>query len=282
MAMPKSVITFLTDFGLTDTYVGEMKGVVMGIAPDTALVDLTHNVPPQAIAEGAFLLGAAYTAFPKGTIHVAVVDPSVGTERRALLLVSTEYCFVGPDNGLFSYVIRDGYRGARTQARKGLARVPPGWQAFHLNDPRYHRPSVSGTFHGRDIFAPAAAHLAAGVPPKEMGEPIEWLVYSQPLVAKREGDTVRGEVAHVDCFGNLVTCIPEGMLPPGTVQVEAGGAIIHGLSRTYQDGPRVLALIGSRGTLEVSIRDGNASKELGVGTGVIVTVKPDARQQRAI
>ncbi len=153
------IVTLTTDFGTRDSYVAEMKGVILGIAPDVQLVDVTHEVAPQQVAEGALALAAAAPCFPPGTVHLAVVDPGVGTPRRGLVVVAGDQCFVGPDNGLFT-----------------AALSTPGWQAFELTAPEYRRPTVSATFHGRDIFAPAAAHLARGLEPAHgLAPPRAWV-----------------------------------------------------------------------------------------------------------
>ncbi|HEU4758499.1 MAG TPA: SAM-dependent chlorinase/fluorinase, partial [Dehalococcoidia bacterium] len=162
------LITLTTDFGLADAYVGEVKGVIHSIAPAATIVDISHEVPPQAIEEGAFVLAAAWRYFPVGTVHVAVVDPGVGTERAAIAVVTEQAVFVGPDNGVLSAALPE---EARKRAGAGPRRValPRGTAAFLLTNERFQRQPVSATFHGRDIFAPAAAHIASGVRPEEMG-----------------------------------------------------------------------------------------------------------------
>ena len=169
MAAP--VIALLTDFGVRDTYVGELKGAVLSINPTVTIVDITHSVPPQDVRVGAFLLGNAAAAFPAGTVFVAVVDPGVGTERRPVLLETPQGAFVAPDNGLLTRVAwHDDHHPPPSTS--GLAPLPSGVKAWHLTNPAYWRSSVSNTFHGRDVFAPVAAHYAAGVPAAEMGSPV--------------------------------------------------------------------------------------------------------------
>ena len=210
MAAP--VIALLTDFGLADTYAGELKGAVLTVNPDATIVDITHHVPPQDVHAGAFMLGNAVAAFPEGTVFIAVVDPGVGSERRPILVETPRGTFVGPDNGLFTRVVwPDAGDGPSAPAHSPL---PPGVRGWRLTNPAYWRERVSNTFHGRDVFAPAAAHYASGVPAEALGERVDdirRLPVSQP--AAKDG-VVTGEVVYVDHYGNLVTNIPASMLPP--------------------------------------------------------------------
>ena len=221
--MPGLVITLLTDFGLADSYVGAMKGVVLGINPQANLVDLTHDVSPQNVLQGAFLLGTAWPYFPDGTIHLAVVDPGVGTERRALLLEGHGHLFLAPDNGILSFVLPQEETGT-SPFQPYLARVPEGFRAYALTDPRYWRHPVSDTFHGRDIFAPVAAHLSLGLAAEEVGEPVDSLIRLAIPVPQWQGDRLLGHVLHIDRFGNVVTSVPAEVLAGGRegVEVEAG------------------------------------------------------------
>ena len=184
MAAP--VIALLTDFGVRDTYVGELKGALLSINPSATIVDITHNIPPQDVRVGAFLLGNAVASFPAGTVFIAVVDPGVGSDRRPMLVETPQGAFVGPDNGLLSRVIwLDEPDPAPSSSAS--APLPSGVKAWRLTNPAYWRESVSNTFHGRDVFAPAAAHYAAGVPASAMGEPATnlWrLPFPQPRAAR--------------------------------------------------------------------------------------------------
>ncbi len=267
MAAP--VIALLTDFGLADTYAGEIKGAVLIVTPDATIVDITHHVPPQDVNAGAFLLGSAADAFPSGTVFVAVVDPGVGSDRRPLLVETPRAAFVGPDNGLFTRVVwLDGADGLSAPA---LSAVPPGVRACRLSNPAYWRERVSNTFHGRDVFAPAAAHYASGVPAEALGEPVDalWrLPIRQPGV--KDG-VLSGEVVYVDHYGNLVTNIPAGMLQPGAV-VEVAGKQIEGVSNHYDASRPLVAIVGSHDTLEVAKPGGSAAEVLGVGRGEQVRV----------
>jgi len=255
--MKKPIITLLTDFGTKDHYVASMKGVILSINPRCLLIDITHQVSPHDIQEGAFTLANAYSHFPKGTIHLAVVDPGVGGERKPLLLVTENYFFVGPDNGLFTMITQ------KESVNKIIA----------LDKQRYHLSSVSKTFHGRDIFAPVAAHLSMGVKPNALGHRIDslfWLGFEGPRI--KEGK-LSGEILHVDPFGNLVSNIDEGRLirfirgRPCAIRV--GRKTIRGLKKGYWEGKKgePIALFGSGGFLEISVREDNAQMSLKVKRG---------------
>ena len=279
---PPLVLT--TDFGLADAFVGVMKGVILTINPRAVIIDLTHDLPPQEVAAAAFVLGVNHPYFPPHSIHVAVVDPGVGTARRAVLLVTPTARFIAPDNGLLSGILQD-YLD-RPPDSPGRVAVPPPLTAYELTNPAYRRHPVSSTFHGRDVFAPAAAHLSLGRPPESFGPPLAELVW-QPLAAPVVQDgTVQGEVIYIDRFGNLITNIPAGQLPAAPLTVSLANRTIAGLSRTFHDPdtapasfpdqPPLIALIGSNGYLEIAVPDGNAAATLGVGRGAPVLVSGSA------
>lgn len=274
--METSTIVLTTDFGLADPFVGVMKGVIAKVNPRASVIDLTHQIQPQNVRQAAFVLGTSYRFFPDGSIHVAVVDPGVGTGRRALLLLTPTARFLAPDNGLLSYVVGDYLDEPPEQPGRVL--LPPELAAYHLTNSDYWLHPVSQTFHGRDIFAPVAAHLSLGVPPNGLGQPVPdlaWLPTPQPV---RQGNALQGEVIYTDHFGNLVTNIPVRELgdPDGTI-VEIKGCQIHGLSRTFQapdsrSDEGLLALDGSLGYLEVAVRNGSAADVLGAVEGEPVRV----------
>jgi S-adenosylmethionine hydrolase len=256
---PSGVVTLLSDFGLDDPYVAQMKGVVLAINPAARLVDLTHGIPPQDILRGALALEAAYRYFPAGTVHVAVVDPGVGGARRPLAVQAEGHFFVGPDNGLLGFLF--GRRGAR---------------AVTLRNPAFHRPVVSRTFHGRDVFAPVAAYLSLGVPLRRLGpvvrDPVR-LTWPRP---RRTRGGVVGRVLLADRFGNLLTNLREADLPgPGQAcVVEVAGARIEGLADTYSGRPpgALGALVDSSGRVEIFVREGSAQERLGIGPGALVRI----------
>ncbi len=256
-----SIITLLSDFGTRDAYVGIMKGVILGISPSVRLVDLTHEIPPQAIRLGALVLRSAVEYFPEGTIHLAVVDPGVGSARQAALVVAPRALLIGPDNGLLA----------------PAARVLSATSIHRLERQDLFRHPVSQTFHGRDVFAPVAAHLAAGVPPESVGPKIASL---QPLdlpEPRAETGAVHGEVVYVDHFGNLVTNISAaaiaGFRPPD-VSVRIAGMRVSPLAATYAAvcSGTAVAVIGSWGMLEVAVRDGNAAARFGAGVATPISV----------
>ena len=258
------IVTLLTDFGTADYFVAAMKAVVLGRAPDARLVDVTHEVPPQDVRAAAFTLLAVYRDFPPGTVHVAVVDPGVGSARRAVVVSAAGQRFVGPDNGIFSYV---------------LDREPDA-AVRRLDDPGWFRHPVSSTFHGRDVFAPVAGALAAGAEPERLGSEIRDPVRLEPLAARREADgTVRGAVLHVDRFGNCVTTLTPADLPEragDALRLVVGGREVRGLRRHYAGAPpgEPFAIAGSAGFLEVSVDGASAAGLLGVRRGDPVELRP--------
>ncbi|MCX7590821.1 MAG: SAM-dependent chlorinase/fluorinase [Kiritimatiellae bacterium] len=245
------LITLLSDFGTEDAYVGVMKGVILSIAPQTTIVDLTHCVGRHAIRQAAFLLAGSVRYFPPETIHLVVVDPGVGSNRRALACQTQRAFYIGPDNGVLSLA---------------LAEDPPVC-LVELTNPKYRLQNVSSTFHGRDIFAPAAAYLARGIPVSEFGPTAgDFIRLSLPEVRIHEDGSLGGTVIHVDRFGNCITNISAAMvhrLGP-SVCFETGTIVIESLSPTYSSvAPgEPLALVGSMGYVEIAVREGSAAERL--------------------
>ncbi len=272
------IITLATDFGLTDGYVAAMKGVILGINPEAKLVDICHNIKPQNIAQAAFVLSTAYPFFPQKTVHLVVVDPGVGTERRAIILRTSLADFVAPDNGVLSYVMPESSaKPVADSFTPQQEELEPGLEAVAITKPQFWRTPVSPTFHGRDIFAPVAALLSLGFPPIEFGEAITSLVMlPRPQPYQRPDGSVVGDVLHIDNFGNLITNIKNSDLPKTKqpITIAVGNQIILGLSRTYSEGKGLLALIGSSGYLEVSLRGGSASAFLEAEIGSEVRLRP--------
>ena len=259
------IITLLTDFGAADYFVGALKGVILSANPRASIVDITHEIPPHDVRAGAFTLLAASGAFPAGTIHVAVVDPGVGSARRGLLVECGAQLFVGPDNGLFSYVCE----------RAGSERVR------HLTNRKFFRDDVSATFHGRDVFAPVAAALSVGVEPREFGEEIDDWVRLPPLAPRAgAGGAVEAEIIHVDRFGNCVTSLTRREL--SEERIARGAALVVGdhtirsFRRFYADAggdaPEPFAIWGSAGFLEISALRASAAALLRARRGQIVLV----------
>lgn len=243
-----TIVTLLTDFGSADSYVAEIKGVILSAVPDATLVDISHAISPGDVGAAAYVLHRAWRKFPPGSIHLGVVDPGVGTTRAALVLEAHGHRFVGPDNGLFSFVLRDAPVTAVLLAE-------PDWAA--------------PTFHGRDIFAPAAARLAAGESIAALGPPFmgipERLATREPY---HEGKVLIGEVIYVDRFGTLVTNFTASNMPD-YASLEIEGAEIGHLRRTFADVSTgvLLAYLGSDGHVEIAVRDGAAARKLGIGVG---------------
>ncbi|MDA0733054.1 MAG: SAM-dependent chlorinase/fluorinase [Chloroflexi bacterium] len=270
-------IVLTTDFGLSDPYVGVMKGVILSINPQATIIDLTHQIQPQNIRQAAFMLGTSHNFFPKDSIHMVVVDPGVGTERKAVLLITPTAKFLAPDNGVLSYILSEHLDSLPEVA--GVLPVPPQCSAYQLTNPDYWLHPVSNTFHGRDVFAPAAAHLSLDVDPNMMGEPLLNLVWRPPSKPVQANNRITGEVIYADHFGNLITNIPQSMLGGAAkVVVEIKGHRIGGLSRTFHGNPgrssvEPLALLGSNGYLEIAMPDASAQGILKVGSGEPVSVR---------
>ncbi|MFW6192459.1 MAG: SAM hydrolase/SAM-dependent halogenase family protein [Gemmatimonadota bacterium] len=261
----RPTITLTTDFGTADGYAGEMKGVVLTRAPEVRIVDVTHRIPPGDVAAGAWALRRVWDRFPEDTVHLVVVDPGVGSDRRPMAAKIASRWFVGPDNGLLTHVLG---QGDVADAR----RLDP--DAIGLEP-------LSDTFHGRDLFAPAAAHLVAGGSPGGLGSRMDagsLVRLSAPKPERRPGpdgsEEVRGRIVHVDRFGNLITNVPSGWLPEPPV-VAVGSHRLEDVGRSFAAAaPGAPVLIrGSGGTLEICVRGGSAAETLGVERGASVRVK---------
>ena len=270
-------LVFTTDFGLTDPYAGVIKGVALSINPDLQLIDLTHRVAPQDVAQASFILGVSFRYFPANAIHVVVVDPGVGTSRRPIVVFTPEGRFVAPDNGVLSSIIAP-YMDS-PPAQPGTARLPTGISAINLTNRKYWLHPVSNTFHGRDIFTPVAAHLSMGVPSHELGEPLHsvtWLPMTAPV--QDDAGHTEGQVVYADSFGNLVTNISLDILPKqGTLRVSIKGAVIDGLSSSFLEPESafqspLVALAGSLGYLEIAVPGGSAARTLNAGPREAVSV----------
>jgi len=272
-----ALVTLTTDLGFTDAYVAAMKGVILGINPDVKIIDICHTVKAQNILQAAFILGTAYHFFPQKTIHVVVVDPGVGTERRAIILRTPSADFIAPDNGVLSYVLQhSSIKPVEDNVTLQQTELKPGMEAVVLTKSQFWRLPVSPTFHGRDIFAPVAALLSLGFPPINFGEVITSVVtLPLPRPYLRPDGSRLGHVIHIDGFGNLITNIRSGDLPLETqaVTIEVGNQLISGLSHTYAVKSGLLALIGSSGYLEIALKGGSASAFLNAEVGNEVRVK---------
>ena len=263
------LVTLLTDFGTADYFVAAMKGVILSRDPRIGIVDVSHEVPAHDVRSGAFTLLAVHGSFPAGTVHVGVVDPGVGSRRRPIVAEAGGQLFVGPDNGLFSFVLE----------RAPSARV------FHLSEPRFFRHPVSTTFHGRDVFAPAAAALATGASPAEMGEELTDFERFAPMAPERAADgSLRASILHVDRFGNCVTTVSREdlsgeMLERGLV-IEVAGRSVGAVRRYFSEGgtpDEVFGIWGSAGLLELAADRASAAGRLRVRAGEPVVVRAAPR-----
>jgi len=257
---PSGIITLTTDFGLSDPYVAMIKGVILSINPSARLVDVTHHIGTGSVSQAALLIRETFPYFPQGTVHLAVVDPGVGSSRRLIALQAAAHLFVGPDNGLFWPVFRD-FKGSN---------------AVHLTQSSYFLPSITPTFHGREIFAPVAAHLSLGLPLDSLGPAVQdltKLTIPRPYI---KGGVLYGQIIRTDHFGNLVTNISgkelTDFLESGPPRIESGKLVIRKLSRIYADCEEgePLALINSSGMLELAVNLGRASEYIGMKDGEIV------------
>jgi len=254
-----ALITLTTDFGLVDPFVGILKGVIASRAPGVATIDVTHGIPPQDVLAGALVLRHAVPFFPRGTVHLAVVDPGVGSARRPLCVETDTAVLVGPDNGLLSLV------APATAIRR----------IVELTEERFFLTPRSGTFHGRDVFAPVAAAVATGTNPDDLGPRLSDLQRLTVPEPTRRGSALHGQVIYIDRFGNLVTNLPGRTFPPGRVSISIGQARIRGVSPSYaavaRDTP--VAVVNSWDLLEIAVRDGSARERVGVGVGEPVIVE---------
>ena len=249
--MPTKIIALTTDFGLKDPYAAEMKAVILSISPKTRIVDITHKIEKFNIRMGAYTLAAACPYFPKGTIHVAVIDPGVGTKRKAILIQTRNSYFIGPDNGVLALV-------AKSQGIKHI---------YKIENPKFMLPRISSTFHGRDIFAPAAAYLANGISPSEFGPEMRKIVTPKFAKITKTKTTLTGEIIHIDSFGNIITNLREEdceiMGMKNTVNLELKDTRLKlRLCKAYSEvkAQQPLAIIGSHNFLEISINQGNAAE----------------------
>jgi S-adenosylmethionine hydrolase len=262
------VITLLTDYGVESTYPAQMKGIILGRCPQAVIVDVSHGVPRHDVRTAAFMLASAAPAFPEGTIHAAVVDPQVGSQRRILAAEAGGFIYLAPDNSLLTVVTHGGLLQA---SGAGPVRI------ISVENGSFFRTEVSSTFHGRDIFAPVAAAIAGGAKIDDLGPPVADIERFDLPMPEQEGSRINGRVLYVDTFGNLTTNISGAMLARcdgGRLEVRVLGAVIRGLSRAYSDVPAgaLLAYVGSAGLLEIGVNRQSAATRLGAGVETPVSV----------
>jgi S-adenosylmethionine hydrolase len=262
--MRRPIITLTTDFGSRDPYAAEMKAVVVGISPNATIVDITHQIDKFNISMGAYILASAYPYFPEGTVHVAVVDPGVGTKRRPIIVQTERGCFVGPDNGLLALAARS---------------IGGEMHIYSITNREFMLPSVSNTFHGRDIFAPAAAHLANGRRPADFGKEIYKMISPGFMRTIRRKDAFEGQVIHIDDFGNIITSFTAKQLQTMKIKDEARlkiGEVKRTLKlcKAYGDVKKrqPLAIIGSSNLLEISVNQDSAASKFNVQVGNKISI----------
>ena len=255
------LVTLLTDFGLRDHFVAAMKGVLLSLNPDLTLVDVSHLVPPQDVFGAAFTLGQAWPLFPQKTIHLAVVDPGVGTARKPMVAYAGGHFFVAPDNGILTFVMDNA----------------GDFSAYEITAEHYFRKPVSSTFHGRDIFAPIAAWISRGIPLEQIGKRLQEPVRLKVPVARkvREG-LIQGAVLAVDQFGNLITNVKPSDVPPKSRFILPGQREVTSFRKTYAEGApgEVFVVPGSTGFMEITLKDGSASSLLDLKTGAPIGIAP--------
>jgi len=256
-----NLLTLTTDFGLQDYYVSAMKGVIMQTAPNARLVDISHQIPAQDIMAGSWVLKNSAMLFPAGTVHLVVVDPGVGTMRKPVALRVKDQLFVGPDNGIFS-LLTEQY----------------DFEAVELTNKKYWRADVSNTFHGRDVFAPVAAHLLNGAELTDLGPPLDDLETYRWAVPIADDDGIEGWVIHIDAFGNLITNISgsliDDMIGSKDLKLYVGNTILDNITNTFGSVPdgEAVAYIGSAGMLEIAVNKGDAQKMLGIKKGAQISL----------
>lgn len=263
--MPKPIITLTTDFGIRDPYVAEMKAVILSVSPNTTIVDIAHHIEKFNIRMGAYVLASAAPYFPKGTIHVVVVDPGVGTKRRPILIQTKHSYYIGPDNGVLALAAKS----------QGIEHI------YEITNRKLMLPKVSNTFHGRDVFAPAAAHLANGTQSSEFGSEIQEVVMPEFAKIIRRKDMLVGEVMHIDGFGNIITNFREKDLESMDIKTTVNLKLKNTklklkLCKAYEEvePQKPLAIIGSHNFLEISINQGDAAERFRIKSGDKVTLYP--------
>ena len=267
------IITLTTDFGTSDAYVGIMKGVILSINPNVQIVDLTHAIPPQDIYEAAFSIYVAHSYFPKGTIHIIVVDPGVGSDRQAIVSRIGGAYFICPDNGVLSYLLQS----VENEGGRSVDSVA-------IQNSAYYLPEISNTFHGRDIFAPVAAHLSLGVSLEDIGPSVQTHVQLPIQVPELTDGVLTGQIVKIDRFGNAITNISETAIARlksastggiSTYEIRVGSVRLHRFNRAYAESGvgKPLAIIGSSGLLEIAINGGNAKEDLEIKWGDPVVIQ---------
>ena len=273
--MTSSVITLTTDFGTTSPYISLIKGAIICVNPVARWVDVTHDIGLGNVFSAAYILGTLDRYFPQGTVHLAVVDTGVGSARNPLIIDMGSQFFVGPDNGLVTYLFHNNKEAIRAQisanSENGIRiEVPSNWRAYQLDKPEYWNKPISSTVHGRDIFAPVAAQLSLGLHPSYMGSPVKDFIVVDIPFPNKEGQKVQGEVIHIDSFGNIVFNITEDWIhgDKSTLKIQLGTVTVSGINRYYAEKPdEFMVLINSAGYLELAYPNKHAAELLHAHVG---------------
>jgi S-adenosyl-L-methionine hydrolase (adenosine-forming) len=266
-------ITLTTDFGTADGYVSAMKGVIYSLNPEATVVDISHNIQSQNIRQAAFVLSTVHSYFPSYTIHLVVVDPGVGSNRRAVIVKTPKAHFVAPDNGVLSYIV-DAYQPQPIPDSQRV-KLSPELKAYAITRSEYWRKPVSNTFHGRDIFAPVAARLSLGLMASSLGDEIDTLTTFAIPRPYRQDEMLIGQILHIDNFGNLITSFQESFLQTNgqSTTIIIGDRSIHGIARTYSESSGPTALFGSSGYLEIAVANGYAADFFRAKVGDEIKIK---------
>jgi S-adenosylmethionine hydrolase len=277
VALP-GIITLTTDFG-TGEYAASLKGVILRINPEVKIIDICHTIQPQNIIQASYIIDSTYSYFPEESIHLVVVDPGVGSKRKAIIVKALSSYFIAPDNGVLSSVLDRLYNvSSGTSFKRGEGvikrrKLSDDVQAVSITNTQYWNQQVSPVFHGRDIFAPVAAHLSLGLSINNFGQEIRYVNMLENIAPyKNPAGEIIGRVVHIDYFGNIITNIDAADIPDGQPLISIGDKRISGIDRYYAEKEGLIAIIGSSGHLEISLRNGNASIELGINIGDEVTV----------
>jgi S-adenosyl-L-methionine hydrolase (adenosine-forming) len=266
------IITLTTDFGIDDGYVASVKGVILSVNPNARIIDICNTVRPQDIQQASFILDSVLDYFPEGTIHLTVVDPGVGSNRRALIVKTPRCYLVAPDNGVLSYTLNRLYPDSKkfftySQISLKQKRLPENTEGVAITNKNYFLKPTSNTFHGRDIFAPVAAHISLGVPLGKFGQSVDRVTLFSILKPRSEFGNLVGNIIHIDHFGNLITNINKQILPAEHFSIQIGKERINWLNEFYLEREGLIALIGSHHNLEISFTNGNAAERLNARVG---------------
>lgn len=273
------VITLTTDFGINDGYIASLKGVILDINPSATVIDICNTIKPQNILQASYIINGVFSYFPEKSIHLVIIDPDVGSKRKAIILSVLSHYFIAPDNGVMSFILNRFIKSSKYNKSTGefaitRKKIPDNTEATAITNSLYWNKKISPVFHGRDIFAPVAAYLSSGLPASSFGASVHYLnTYNNLQPYKNSSGEIIGKIIHIDNFGNIITNIEARHLSRTHISVLVGGIVIHGINKYYAEKDDFIALLGSSDYLEVSLRNGNASAKLGVTIGDMAVVR---------